>query len=102
LERVRCVKVRGSGEIVLVLNGTGRITVRRGRHDEFRFEGQGTPRFLSGECILMAGADGRLEVRGLQLEVEFCGGTAEIGLEGEFDVGPGRHRRRPQPPPRAA
>ena len=90
LERIRCVQIKGSGALLLVLNGTGHIRVRRGRGDDFQFEGRGTPRFLSGECILLNGADGRLEIRGLQLELEFKGGSAEIALEGEFQCDPPR------------
>lgn len=85
LKRIRCLRLKGSGQVVLHLNGTGRIKVHRGRSDDFSFEGRGLPRHLSSEVILLDRATGRVTVRGLTLEVEFGGGTAEIAVEGIFE-----------------
>ena len=85
LKTIRVLNLKGSGEIVLHLNGTGRIKVRRGRSDHFRFEGRGLPRHISSEEILLDRATGKVFVRGMTIQVEFGGGNAEIEVNGIFE-----------------
>ncbi len=85
LKTIRFLNLKGSGQIVLHLNGTGRMKVRRGRSDEFRFEGRGLPRHISSEVILLDRATGKVYVRGMTIAVEFGGGNAEIEVNGVFE-----------------
>lgn len=84
-EEITRLHVHGRGAVLLRLDGSGRVRVVRGRTDEFRFEGTGLPRHLPGGTILLAAARGLVLVRGMCIEVEFQGGTAQASLVGEFE-----------------
>jgi hypothetical protein len=88
LLRVRALGLRGCGRVVVDLDGSGRVRIRRGRGDEVSVRGQGCPRFLSAGEVLLSGARGRLEVRGLSLEIEFAGGRADVRVDGTFEAAP--------------
>ena len=86
LHGVRSLRVSGRGRIVLHLNGTGRVSVRRGRFDDFCFEGRGLPKHLSAEQVHLDQVEGTLTLEGMELTLEFRGGRADAELVGRFEV----------------
>ena len=80
------IRVRGRGEICLRLKGSGRMWLRRGPEDTFHFEGNGLPRHLSGEQIVMSNARGEVTLSGKALDVEFADGPVYAVLVGDFEV----------------
>lgn len=69
---------------MLHLFGTGHVSLRRGRLDDFCFEGRGLPKHLSAEEVQLDGATGVLTLEGTELVLEFVGGTANADIQGEF------------------
>ena len=86
LRGVRSLRVRGSGRIVLDLTGTGRVTLQRGRFDDFCFEGRGVPKYVSADCVHLDRAVGRIVLEGDQVSLTFRGGVADVELLGLFEV----------------
>lgn len=86
LSSVRSLRVSGRGRIVMRLNGTGRVTVRRGRFDDFCFEGRGVPKHLSAEQVHLDKVEGTLTLEGMELQLEFRGGRADAMLTGRFEI----------------
>lgn len=86
LSGVRTLRVEGRGRIVLHLAGTGRVTVRRARLDDFCFEGRGIPKHLSAEEVHLDRVEGVLTLEGTDLRVTFRGGRADAELDGRFEV----------------
>lgn len=86
LRGVRSLRVHGKGRIVMHLSGTGRVNLRRGRFDDFCFEGRGLPKHLSAEQVHLDAVEGVLTLEGTELCVEFSGGRADIHLTGRFEV----------------
>ena len=86
------LRVRGQGRVEIELAGTGQLSMIRGRYDDFCFEGRGLPRHLSGTCVHLRSAEGRVILEGEDLELEFFGGVCSALLVGTFQVevrGPG-------------
>lgn len=86
LTEVRSLRVSGRGRIVMHLKGTGRVNVRRGRFDDFCFEGRGLPKHLSAQQVHLDKVEGTMTLEGMELSLEFRGGRADIELEGRFEV----------------
>ncbi len=86
------LRVRGQGRVEVELSGSGQLSMIRGRYDDFCFEGRGLPRHLSGTCVHLRAAQGRVILEGEDLELEFFGGVCSALLVGTFEVeerGPG-------------
>ncbi len=83
LGRIRLI---GSGEIVIRLEGRGHAKLRRGRNDSAQFTGAGRLRHVSSERLVISGATGHLTLEGAQIEVEFDGGPISVSVQGRFSV----------------
>ena len=84
LHGVRQLRLEGQGRIVLHLHGSGHVSLRRGRFDDFCFEGEGRPKHLSAEHVHLDHAEGRLTVEGTELVLDFHGGRADVEFLGHF------------------
>ncbi len=86
LAGIHRLRVQGQGRIVLHLKGTGRVNLRRGRYDDFCFEGRGIPKYLSAEQVHLDRVEGTLTLEGMELSLEFRGGRADAEIVGTFEV----------------
>jgi hypothetical protein len=94
---VHSLHLRGRGRVVVHLHGSGHVTLKRGRFDDFCFEGRGLPRHVSADCVRLAGATGTLVVEGDSLDLLFEGGHADVEYAGVFDLD--RPSAQPHPGP---
>ncbi len=86
LRGVRSLRLTGRGRIVIHLCGSGRVTLQRGRVDDFSFEGRGLPKHVSAEQVHLDRADGVLTLEGNSLRLEFSGGTVDAEIAGSFEI----------------
>ncbi|MDJ0976442.1 MAG: hypothetical protein QNJ98_18430, partial [Planctomycetota bacterium] len=80
------VRLTGSGQIVIRLEGRGHATIRRGPNDTARFSGDGCLRHLASDRLQIAGAHGHLLIEGSDLVIEFHGGPVQAAVLGRFAV----------------
>ncbi len=78
------LRITGTGEVVFRLEGRGRVTVRRGASDSVHFSGQGTPRHVGSDRVIISSARGHLVIDGTDLEIEFSGGPISVAVHGHF------------------
>jgi hypothetical protein len=89
--------LRGSGDVVVLLDGTGQVTVLLRPDTQVRFVGTGFRRIPSAHEIVYVQARGTLTLRGSEVEVRFgssrpvpvdfsCAGVFEATLDGVGEI----------------
>ena len=83
---VGAVRLRGTGDVVFDLRGSGHVVVRRAAGAVVRLEGVGAQRRPSCDVVAVSGASGSLSIHGEDVEIEFRDGEAIVHVTGRFDV----------------
>ena len=78
--------LRGSGEVLVSLAGTGSLEIAGLSRTAFSFEGQGARRFPDPEHLVVTRARGVMTVTGWDLDLKFLEGHADVQVRGTFEA----------------
>ena len=86
LKGMGSLRLKGAGEVLLELDGSGQVTLEIRADVVAHYEGETPRRVARHDQLVWIGANGRLTIHGSDIEVRFCGGTVRADVIGHFDA----------------